>query len=193
MEEQSRIAQLKQGDQAAFRALVDQFQDRIYNTCLGFVYNAEDAEDLAQEVFMEVFRSIHKFKGEAKLSTWMHRIAVTKSLELIRSRNRKKRAGKVLSLFGLKATGQEPKAMAYDHPGVQLENKERSAVLFGAIQKLAENQRIAFTLHKVDAKSYQEVAEIMGVSLSSVESLMFRAKRNLRKKLEKYYREDQER
>jgi len=73
------------------------------------------------------------------------------------------------------------------HPGVKLENKERAAILFQSIEKLPINQRTAFTLHKLENLSYAELAEIMGVSMSSVESLMFRAKQNLRKFLGNYY------
>ena len=77
----------------------------------------------------------------------------------------------------------------FNHPGVALDKKENDAVLFRAISELPENQRIAFTLHKVDGLSYQEVSEVMNTSVSSVESLMHRAKTNLRKQLEKYYKE----
>jgi RNA polymerase sigma-70 factor (ECF subfamily) len=73
------------------------------------------------------------------------------------------------------------------HPGVVLENKERSTILFKAISKLADNQKIAFTLHHVEGLSYQEITEVMQLSLSSVESLLFRAKSNLRTLLKEYY------
>lgn len=188
MEEKLLISELQKGTSAAFGKLIDEYQKRVFNTCLGYVYNSEDAEDLSQEVFLEIFRSIHNFKGESKLSTWIYRISVTKSLEMLRKRKRKKRAGKVLSLFGLQEIGYEPKASSYDHPGVQLENKERAAILFRAIESLPENQRIAFTMHNMDGKSYLEIADLMGLSLGSVESLIFRARKNLKKKLEHYYR-----
>jgi RNA polymerase sigma-70 factor (ECF subfamily) len=74
------------------------------------------------------------------------------------------------------------------HPGVQLDNRERAAKLFKAISQLVDNQRIAFTLHKIEGVSYQEIAEIMGVTVSAVESLIHRAKANLRKILEDYYK-----
>ncbi|MEM0999628.1 MAG: sigma-70 family RNA polymerase sigma factor [Bacteroidota bacterium] len=179
---------LRAGDEKAYRALIDTYKDRVYNVCLGYVYNAEDAEDLAQEVFLEVFRSIGNFKGESCLYTWVYRICVTKSLELIRRRKRKKRSGKVYSLLGMKEMGYEPAAARFDHPGVRLENQERATILFGAIESLSDNQRIAFSMHNLEGKSYAEISDLMGVSLSSVESLIFRAKRNLRKKLEHYYR-----
>ena len=82
------IQRLKEKDISAFRELVEEFSKRIYNTCMGILQNAEDAEDVSQEVFIEVYHSIHDFKGEAKLSTWIYRIAVNKSLEFLRKKNR---------------------------------------------------------------------------------------------------------
>jgi RNA polymerase sigma factor (sigma-70 family) len=185
------ISQLQKGDEGAFRNLVESYKDRVYNSCIGILQNAQDAEDITQEVFVEVFRSIAAFKAESKLSTWIYRIAVTKSLDHLRTKKRKKRFAFVKSLFG--EAGNEPRFEAADfvHPGVLLENKERAAHLFKAIEQLPENQRIAFTLHKVQDLSYQEISEIMKTTLSSVESLMFRAKQNLQKILSDYYNENE--
>ena len=87
-------------------------------------------------------------------------------------------------IFFVKA---EDEPVNFNHPGVLLDNKEKAAVLFKALKKLPENQRIAFTLHKIEGLPYQEVAEIMQTSLYAVESLMVRAKAGLRKILENYY------
>jgi RNA polymerase sigma factor (sigma-70 family) len=188
MEDSEWVQRLRNGDPKAYSRFVDQFQGRVYNTCIGFVFNREDAEDLAQEVFVEVFRSIANFEERSSLATWVYRIAVTKSLELLRSRTRKKRAGQLLSLFGLQQSGFDVRGHAIDHPGIRLENQERAKHLYAAIDSLPENQRIAFVLHKIDGHSYEAVAEIMELSGPSVESLLFRAKKNLQKKLENYYR-----
>jgi RNA polymerase sigma-70 factor (ECF subfamily) len=188
LKEQQLILSLCAGEQKAYQQFITSHQDRVFNTCMGYVFNAEDAEDLAQEVFLEVFRSIRKFKGESSLFTWVYRICVTKSLELIRRRKRKKRAGTMLSLGTLQESGFEPTGHRIDHPGIRLENKERGRVLYAAIDSLSENQRIAFTMHNLDGKSYQDIAGSMCLSLSSVESLIFRAKRNLRSKLNVFYR-----
>lgn len=164
--------------------MVDTYRDRVYNTALGIVQNAEDAEDVAQEVFIQVFRSIGNFKGESKLSTWLYRIATTRSLDLLRSRKSKKRFGLLQRLFG---EGDEPvmEIPDFNHPGVALDRKENAARLFRAISQLPENQKIAFTLHKLEDLSYQEVSEVMQTSLPAVESLMHRARQNLKKLLEK--------
>lgn len=186
MSETELIARLKDGDQAAFRNIVEAWQDMVYNTVLGVVQQPEEAEDVTQEVFIQVFESIGQFKGDSKLSTWLYRIAVTKSLDHLRKKKRKKRFAFLQSLFGVneEEVRQDPD---FQHPGVALENKEKAAVLFKAIDKLPENQKAAFTLHKLEGLSYQEVAEVLETTVSSVESLMHRAKGNLRKQLEDYY------
>jgi len=184
----SLVQDLKAGKSTAYKVLVRDFHGRVFNTCLGFVGNSQDAEDLAQEVFVEVFKSIHKFQEKSKLSTWIYRISVTKSLELIRKRGRKKRAGQMFSLADLNEKGFDLKGCKTDHPGVQMENQDRSKALYQALATLPENQRVAFTLNKIDGSSYQEVADIMGTTLSSIESLIFRARKNLQKQLAYFYK-----
>ncbi len=180
------IERLKKGDESAFKTIVELWQDMVYNTILGIVQNESDAEDVAQEVFIKVFENISSFKGESKFSTWLYRIATTKALDLLRSRKRKKRFGFIKTIFGNEHS-DEPQLTDFYHPGIQLENKERSAVLFRAIGKLPENQKAAFTLHKLEGLSYQEVSEVMNTSVSAVESLMSRARVNLKKELSVVY------
>ncbi|MEQ8244523.1 RNA polymerase sigma factor [Fulvivirga sp.] len=186
---QEAINQLKAGDEATFKDLVLKFQNKVFNVCVGMLKNSEEAEDLAQEVFVEVFRNIDQFNADAKLSTWIYRIAVNKSLEHIRYNKRQKRFAWLTSLFG----ADEDLACNYSdfyHPGVALENKETAKILHDAVDKLAENQRAAFVMHKMEGLSYQEVADIMQLSLSSVESLMHRAKKRLRELLHDFYKND---
>lgn len=184
MNEFELIQGLRNGDETAFKYLVDTYQDRVFNTAIGIVQNAEDAEDVAQEVFIQVYRSIHSFKGEAKLSTWLYRIATTRALDQLRSRKSKKRFGFMQRLFGEE---NEPlhEIPDFNHPGVALDRKENAAKLFRAIAQLPGNQKTAFTLHKLEDLSYLEISEVMQTSVPAVESLMHRAKQNLRKILEK--------
>ncbi len=179
------ISELKNGSQSAFRELVAVYQDRVYNTCLGLLQNEEDAEECAQDVFIEVFRSVDNFRGEARLSTWIYRIATTKSLEKIRKRKRLKRFAFLKSITG--DQGDEIQLAGFNHPGVILEQKENAQALFQAIGQLPESQRVAFTLSKVEGLPYQQICEVMELSLSSVESLLFRARKNLQKILKVYY------
>ncbi|MFL5746878.1 MAG: RNA polymerase sigma factor [Niastella sp.] len=188
MNELDLIQQLRAGDEGAFKLLVANYQDLVYNTALGIVQNSEDAEDVAQEVFIQVYRSIDQFKGDARLSTWIYRITTTKALDHIRSRKRKKRFAFITSLFGPNdELVHEP--VDFQHPGVTLDRKEQAALLFRMIEQLPENQKVAFTLHKTEELSYQEIADVMQLSVSAVESLLFRARQNLRRLLEKYYQQ----
>lgn len=186
MNQPELIEQLQQGDESAFKKLVEDWQDMVYNTALGIVQNADDADDITQEVFIQAYQSISSFKGESKISTWLYRITVSKSLDHEKRKKRKKRFGFVQSLFGNQEEEQLHSA-EFDHPGVQLEKKERAGELFSALKQIPDKQRIAFTLHKLEGQSHQEVAEIMNISLYAVESLMNRAKTNLRKVLSGYY------
>ena len=191
MTEWNLIEQLRQGDDAAFRKIVDTSQGLVYNTALGIVQSAEDAEDVAQEVFVQLYESIHSFKGESKLSTWLYRITVSKAMDHLRKKKRKKRFAFLQSLFGANdELVHDPPDFV--HPGVTLDNKEKASVLFKAIDQLPANQKVAFTLHQVEGLSYLEISEIMKTSVASVESLLHRARKNLRKNLEMYYSQTNE-
>ncbi|RYZ22249.1 MAG: RNA polymerase sigma factor [Chitinophagaceae bacterium] len=182
MTESNLIERLRQREEAAFRELVGLYQDRIYNTVLGLVQQPEDAEDLAQEVFIRVWNGIAGFKGEAALGTWIYRIAVTQALDFLRSRQRKKRGGLLAGLFGRGA--EQPGAADFFHPGVAAERREDSALLFKAIRALPEQQQAAFVLQKLEGLRQDEIAAVLNTTVSSVESLLHRAKQNLRKELE---------
>jgi RNA polymerase sigma-70 factor (ECF subfamily) len=158
----------------------------VYNTCLGILQNDADAEEIAQDVFIEVYKSVQKFRGDSKLSTWIYRIATTKSLELIRKNKRQKRFAFIQSLSGKKDDRSMDPA-GFVHPGVLMEQQENAAALFQAIANLPEAQKVAFTLHKIEGLPYQEIADVMSSSISSVESLMFRARKNLQMSLRSYY------
>lgn len=189
MIERDFIEELKQGKRNAYEKLLDQFQDLVYGKCLSFVPNKEDAEDIAQEVFVEIFNSIKKFKGNSKLSTWIYKITINKCLEFIRKKNTKKRFAFLQSLLGNEiAIDKTSYFTEFKHPGILLENEELSKRLFLAINMLPEDQKVVFTLNKIDGLSYKEVSEITNKSISSIESLLFRAKRNLQKSLENFYK-----
>lgn len=180
------ISRLKSGDAIAFRELVETRQNLVFNTVIGFLQNTEDAEDVTQDVFVKIYESIAQFKGESALSTWVYRVAVTTALEFLRRKKRKKRFGFLSPILG------EHNELTIDlpdfhHPGVTLDNREKASMLFKAIKQLPENQQTAFILNKVEGLPYQEVAEIMKTSLSAVESLLHRAKTNLKDLLKNFY------
>jgi RNA polymerase sigma factor (sigma-70 family) len=187
MQDREFIDRLVTGDQEAFRLLVERHQAKVINTCYGFLGTKEDAEDTAQEVFIEIFRSIADFRGDASLSTWIYRIAVTRSLDTVRARSRAKRMDHLKHLLGMGETMHEPKAPEEQAPDIQLEEKERMDLLLCTIAKLPENQRVAITLARLEGFSYAEVAGIMETTVGSVESLLVRARKNLEKALSKYF------
>lgn len=186
MNQQELIVQLQRGDGQAFKKLVDEWQDMVYNTALGIVQNADDADDITQDVFIQVYQSVSSFKGESKFSTWLYRIVITKSLDHLKKKKRKKRFGFMQSLFG-NNSDEEIHPEEFNHPGVLMENKERAAELFKALQQLPDKQRIAFTLHRLEAQRHQDIAAVMELSVTAVESLIARAKGNLRQILKDYY------
>ncbi|WP_299436806.1 RNA polymerase sigma factor [uncultured Aquimarina sp.] len=191
MNEQKFILLLREGQQKAFGKLLNDYEQKVFSTCISFVPNKEDAEDLTQEVFVEIYNSIHKFRGKSKLSTWIYRISVNKSLEFIRKNNTKKRFAILQNLFNNDITVDKTLSFTeFNHPGILIENKERSEILFSAINRLPKDQKIVFTLNKIDGLSYKEVCEITNKSLSSVESLLFRSKKNLQKLLYDFYKND---
>ncbi len=179
------IELLKKGDEEAFAQLVDAYQDNVFNTAISIIQHIQDAEDLTQEVFVQIFRSIKDFRGDAKLSTWIYRITLTKALEWERKKKTKKAISYFKNLVGLE--NKEEVVVNFFHPGIALDNKENASVLFKALQTLPSNQRIAFILIKAEGLTYQEVGIIMNKSVKSIEGLIQRAKDNLRVVLEKQY------
>lgn len=173
---------MKEGREDAFRCLVVDYGDRMYNTVLSIIQDTQDIEDIVQEVFMAVYQNIDKFRGDAKLSTWMYRIAVTKSLEAIRKQKRN-------PMSALSDTMENLSANGFNHPGVLVENREKAALLFQALKRLPETQKTAFVLHKTEGLSYMEIAQVMKLSLPAVESLIYRARQGLQKLLAGYYKQ----
>lgn len=143
--------------------------------------HVEDAEEITQDVFSAIYTQAHTFKGNAKVSTWIYRIAVNKALNQIQKRNKRPKSDMEIQAYH---------RIDFQHPGVLLENQEKSKYLFAAIDTLNENQKTAFILSFIEDLPRQEVADIMKTSLKSVESLLQRAKANLKKKLIGMYPKD---
>lgn len=186
MNEDELIEKIKNGDENSFRFLFDKFQSRVYNTALSYLQNQTDAEDITQEVFIEVFRSVQSFKGDSSLATWLYRITINKCNDLSRHRKRKKRFAFLTSLFDKDSGELKHDSPHFEHPGIQLEKKEDAAILFSVIDTLPENQKTAFLLAQVEELSQKEIADVMQISVKAVESLIQRAKVNLREKLKKH-------
>ncbi|MFM6934040.1 MAG: RNA polymerase sigma factor [Flavobacteriales bacterium] len=174
------ILSLQRGDIQTFELLVQHFEKKVLNMCWHLLQNREEAEDATQDIFIAIYQSMHSFKGESQLSTWIHRITLNKCLEYMRRARRKKR-------FGIHVQIDETLIQFPDqgelNPEEKLMETERAKVFFTALQRLAENQRVAYSLHHFEQFSYLEISESMQLSLSAVESLIFRAKQQLIKQL----------
>ena len=176
-----------ENQQIDFESIVKHNQEKVRNICFRYVNNVDDADDIAQEVFVQVYESLSHFREEAELSTWIYRIAVNKSLDFIRSNSRKKRFAQLTSLFKSGEDEQIVEIPSYKTPENELENKERKEVLDWALNNLPENQKSAMVLSKYEGFSNKEIAKIMDLSVSAVEALMHRAKKNLQNDLHNYF------
>ena len=183
MNESDLVKRLQNREEKAFRELVGKVYDGVVKIAIGFMHNRTDAEDIAQDVMVEVHQSIHKFREEASLKTWIYRITVNKSLNAIRKTKRQNLQADVSEITD-KGNNHKPEDES------QTEKRERALVLHKALDALPKNQRVAFTLAKYEDMSYQQIAGLMQISLPSVESLMHRAKKNLQKKLLNYFKKN---
>ena len=170
------IQLVAKGDKIAFRKLYASFQEKVYNTAISYVQNTVDAEEITQDVFLKIYQNAAKFKGNATLNTWIYRITVNTALNVVKKKKR-------FSFFSL---GEQVTTFPdFNHPGILLEKKEDAKLLFAEIKGLPNSQQTAFILSLIEGLPRQEVADIMETSLKAVESLLQRAKKNLRTKLEK--------
>ncbi len=176
--DQEIIQVIANGDRKAFDKLYELFSEKVYNTSLSYTQNEQDAEEITQDVFTNIFKNAAKFKGDSAVGTWIYRIAVNTSLNYIKRKNR---------FSFLRFSDAESERPDFEHPGVLLENKENAKALFKVIDTLPDTQKTAFILSYIEDLPRQEVADVMETSLKAVESLLQRGKQNLRKKLEKLY------
>jgi RNA polymerase sigma-70 factor, ECF subfamily len=163
------LALVAAGDQAAFERLVLRHQDKIFNLAYRFSRDRQDSEELAQEVFLKVWKHARTFKGRAAFSTWLYRLAVNTCLNY---RQKKKIAPEPLPLLGDFA------GMA-DEAGAMIMAREREEVLNKALDVLPPRQRLALILANFEGKSYEDIAAALDISVSAVETLLFRARQNL--------------
>lgn len=169
------LAGIANGDAEALRGLYGRHADRVYNTALSYLQQQAEAEEITQDVFTKIWRSAAGFKAESQVTTWIYRITVNTSLTALKKRQR-------WSIFGGPPSVHDPPD--FQHPNALMEDAETNRALFAAIYSLAERQKTAFVLSFVEELPRQQVAEVMGLSLKAIESLLMRAKTSLRMKLE---------
>jgi len=172
------------GEKEKFRMLVEQNQQMVFRTCMGFLHNKDDADDLTQDIFIQAYQSLSRFKGEAAFSTWLYRIAVNASLNKVRKSSKNLILQRIDAFFGTGKSGEAPFLPSdAEDPENILIRQEHVEWVRRALDSLPENQRTAIVLSKYDDLSQKEIAEIMKTSQGAVEALLQRAKKNLREKL----------
>lgn len=176
-------------ERTAVAFLVETYQKSIIKTAYYFLGNLEDAEDLAQDIFLEILNSMKKFRQNSALSTWIYRITVNSSLNALKKKKRGEFFHQMGNLFKADDGSNKKQFDAYVTAESSLDEEENRRLLNNAIGSLPENQRTAFVLNKYEELSCKEVSEVMGMSVSSVESLLHRAKMNLQKDLVKHFSE----
>ncbi|MEM6737931.1 MAG: RNA polymerase sigma factor [Bacteroidota bacterium] len=187
MNDVAYINLIASGNENALKQLYRLYADKVYNTIISYLKNEEDAEEILQDVFITILNEAGKFDYKSSVSTWIYRVTVNKSLDFLRKKNTKKRKMLFTSIY---AKGKEEARLEpadFDHPGVMLEKKENARLLFDALDRISHTQKTAFILTQIEGLPQNEVAEIMNTTRKSVESLLGRAKKNLRAALKKYY------
>lgn len=180
------MCRVKGGDAHAFESLIHRHQRPVLNFIFRFLADSSEAEDLTQEVFLKVWKSAETYHPEAKFTTWLYRIATNLCIN-------KQRALRIRKWFAI-SQSHEPKLNSEDPfipvegteistPEDHLMDSEQSLHLLNAINDLPTSQRLAIVLKTYNEMSYQEIAQIMGRSVSAVDSLLIRGKKKLRKKL----------
>jgi RNA polymerase sigma-70 factor (ECF subfamily) len=165
-----------------FTALYQEHKDLVFSLCLHYLRHRELAEEAAQDVFVKIHRNLEGFREESSIRTWIYRIAVHHCLDVQKAQQRRKRLGTIGTfIWG----GSLPEPGHYDHPGLALEQRESIARLLELIETLPERQRTALILSKIEGLSPPEIASVLQTSEGAVESILHRAKENLRKKMEK--------
>lgn len=176
-DEPAFVAALRRGEPEAFERLVLAYQHRVFSIALRMLADRAEAEEVAQEVFLRVHRSIRDFRGEAKLSTWLYAITSRLCLNRLKSPGRERRAGEAaLALV----------ADAHANPGARLEASELEAALHRAIAELPDDGRIVVVLRDLHGLAYEEIAAALELPLNTVRSRLHRARMALRTRLEPY-------
>ena len=182
----------KQGDETAFTQLVTNYQDRLVGVLAHMLQNKEAAEDLAQEVFLRIYRARHGYEPTAKFSTWLFRIANNLANNLRRDTGRRKET--LLNVNDSGPLGPRPgERMIADKSGLmptrQFDKSEMCSMVQAALLTLNEKQRMAVLLHKFEEMSYTDIAAALEMTPAAVKSLLSRARDNLREKLEPYVKQ----
>jgi RNA polymerase sigma-70 factor (ECF subfamily) len=192
--ERSLLRRLRDRDERAFRELVQAHRDRVYNITFRMLGNRAEAEDVAQEVFIAVFKTIDDFREESKFSTWLYRVAVNhckNRIKYLARRHDRDREEIDETTHGTGVNGTIG-APVPSSPAKALEAAQMEKVIQEAIANLEEDQRIVVVLRDVEDLSIEEICEITGLPDGTVKSRLHRARLVLRKRLQRHVGEHHE-
>jgi RNA polymerase sigma-70 factor (ECF subfamily) len=172
----------------AFSILIGRHKKMVYSTIFRLVRNKSDAEDLFQEVFLEVYRSVYQLRNQDDLSGWLFKVAYNKSLSFLRKKNPAKANPEINFNSPSGSFETNLKYADKEGPDVKIEQEEARIMLFIAIDRLPEMQKKVLLMHKFDDYSHQEICIRLNLSQASVESLIYRAMVTLRKLSQTYFK-----
>jgi RNA polymerase sigma-70 factor (ECF subfamily) len=188
LRERRLIRRLKERDEAAFRELVETYRDRVFNMTFRMLGNREEAEDVSQEVFITVFKSIDSFRGDAKFSTWLYRVTANHCKNRIKYLSRRHDRSKAEfdeSIERNPAAGSVAPA-SMGRPDHQVEGADLEQLIQRLIAELDEDHRILIVLRDVEELSYEEIGQITELPEGTVKSRLHRARLALRARLKKH-------
>ena len=182
------VDKAKAGDRRAFGTLVETYQRRVYAIAFGILRSRDDAWDAAQEAFVKAYKNLHRFEGNAAFYTWLYRITYNLSIDHLRERKRRDRVDLTETKKmeeALRRTSKKPDG----DPDQDTDRRELTAVLHDAMNKLSDKHRAIIVLREIEGLTYEEIADVLGISKGTVMSRLFHARKNLQKLLGPYVQE----
>jgi RNA polymerase sigma-70 factor (ECF subfamily) len=181
MDEKELIRLSQEGNGEAFGQLVERYKIKVFSLAYGWTQNRTAADDLAQEVFIKAYFSLPRFRSKSEFGTWLYRIAINHIKDYLRKNKRKLKEVSLDQLGGIDLTAENVSSREEEKTG-----EERKALVQAALQRLPEKHRTILTLRDIQGLSYEEIADILGLSQGTVDSRLFRARKKLREKLAPY-------
>lgn len=185
------VEKARTGDRRAFGKLVEKYQRRVYSLAFGILRQREDAWDVAQEAFVKAYKKLDRFEGNSAFYTWLYRITYNLSIDTLREKSRRE----TVDLEGnrkLEEVLQSDGRPAGEHPDQMAQRRELHRVLQAAMSKLSDKHRAIIVLREVEGLSYEEMAEVLGISKGTVMSRLFHARQNLQTLLSPYVKRGDE-
>lgn len=181
---QRLVGAARDGDEAAFGVLVQKYQQRVFSVVYQFVNNVDDANELAQQTWIKVWRKLHTFKGKSEFFTWVYRIASFVSLDYLRKRKRKREDELLDELEPRREVGAEPAASSNPRPDRQVEQAEIRVRFEEALEQLSAEHRMILVLREVEGLSYEEIAKTMKCRKGTVMSRLYYARKAIQAYME---------